>query len=126
MTLRYLIYTTEAAATAANDAISARGVALAALRGQTIIDGAVVPQRAGSDDLSAPRVSTWSPPEQRADGDWCVLHPEKHPAADNYPWYLDFALRGTVPESLTGVLVDPASGHDATSTIETQETSWGI
>lgn len=80
--MRYLIFDTEVEATAAVASIDGHARIVFSWRGYTITaEGAIVGKRASDgEDVPTAITTTWDVPRQRADGKWCVAHPESHPS----------------------------------------------
>lgn len=80
--MRYLVFDTEAEATAAVASIDDKARIVFAARGYTVTeDGAIVGKRASDgEDVPTSITTTWDVPRQRLGGKWCVAHPESHPS----------------------------------------------
>jgi hypothetical protein len=109
--MRYLVLDTEAEALDAVASIDGHARIVFASRGYTITaEGAIVGKRASDgEDVPTAVTTTWDVPRQRADGKWCVAHPESHPSAsvEIAPGITvaDFVMEGieaNIDEMLTG------------------------
>ena len=81
--MRYLVFESEEAALSAEGAIFGYGAWLAQEEGYVVDVSGIKGKRLGETDHSAPVIDRWDIPEERSDGKWVVIHPEKHPAASD-------------------------------------------
>lgn len=102
----------EAEALDAVASIDARARIIFAARGYTITaEGDIVGKRASDgEDVPTSVTSTWDIPRQRADGKWCVVHPEAHPSAEVQVGpsitVVDFVMTGLEDSAIDEMLHD--------------------
>jgi hypothetical protein len=113
--VRYYVFSTQAEAQAAVDAINARARTIYAANGYTVAaDGSIIGKDGdGVDQPDSARTVTFSVPTQRLDGKWIVQHIEQSQQPN---FVIDPATGVTVGVWCTQDLISP--------TIETDDGMW--